>query len=189
MKLPKTSKEFLDQYWLKEELVKICEEKNLPKNGSKQDLLGYISSFLDNKPVTKKVIESKVKSSIRNITTDMIIDRNYANDENHRHFFISEIGNTFKYNVQFMNWMKENKGKKTYKEAIIEWKNINEEKKKGHKNSIGKQFEYNQYTRDFFEINKGKTREECIKCWNYKKSKSGSHIYEDTDLKILEEKA
>ena len=66
-----------------------------------------------------------------------------------------------------------------YKEAIIEWHNINEEKKKGHKNSIGKQFEYNQYTRDFFENNKDKTREECIKCWNYKKSKSGSHKYED----------
>ena len=88
-----------------------------------------------------------------------------------------------------MNWMKENKGKKTYKEAIIELKIIDEDKKQGHKTVIGKQFEYNQYTRDFFEKNKGRSKKECIKCWNYKKSKSGSHKYEDSDLIVLAEKA
>ena len=119
----------------------------------------------------------------------MIIDKYYSNDENHRRFFISQIGESFKYNVRFMNWMNENKGKKTYQEAIKEWKRISEEKKKGYKTVVGNQFEYNQYTRNFFENNKGRTKEECIKCWNYKKSKSGSHKYEDLDLKILEEKA
>ena len=65
-----------------------------------------------------------------------------------------------------MNWMKENKGKKTYKEAIVEWRKINEEKNKGYETVIGSQFEYNQYTRDFFARNKGKSKAECIKCWN-----------------------
>jgi len=189
MILPKTSKEFLDQYWLKEQLVKICEENKLPKNGSKKDLLEYISCFIDKKPIVKNENRTKSKSTIQKITIDMIIDINYSNDENHRRFFESEIGNSFKYNVRFMNWMKENKGKKTYKEAIIEWKKIFEENKKGYKNDIGKQFEYNQYTRDFFANNIGRTKEECIKCWNYKKSKLGSHKYEESDLKVLEEKA
>jgi hypothetical protein len=188
MELPKTAKEFLDQYWLKEELIKICEEKKLPKSGSKQDLVNYIACFLDRKPVIRKENTREQKSAIQDITPDMIIDTHYSNDENHRRFFISQIGENFKYNVRFMNWMKDNKGKKTYREAIEEWKRIFEEKKQGYKTVIGNQFEYNQYTRDFFENNKGRTREECIECWNYKKSKSGSHTYEDSDLLILESK-
>ena len=189
MKLPKTSKEFLEQYWLKEELIKICEDNNLPKTGSKQDLLDYIASFIDNRPISRKEAVKRVKATIQNMTADMIIDCNYTNDENHRHFFTSVIGSTFKYNVRFMNWMKENKGKKTYKEAIVEWRKINEEKNKGYETVIGSQFEYNQYTRDFFARNKGKSKAECIKCWNYKKSKPGSHKYEESDLDILEVKA
>ena len=84
-----------------------------------------------------------------------------------------------------MNWMKENRGKRTYQEAINKWKEINEDIKNGKKYSIGKQFEYNQYTRDFFTFNPERTREECIKCWNYKKQKLGKHSYEKTDLDIL----
>ncbi len=189
MGLPNTSNEFLDKYWLKEDLIKICEENNLPKYGSKQDLLDYIACLIDNKPVIKKENKREHKSTIHEITPDNIIDKYYSNDENHRRFFISQIGESFKYNVRFMNWMKENKGKKTYKEAIDEWKRISEERKNGYKTVIGNQFEYNQYTRDFFENNHGRSKEECIKCWNYKKSKAGSHKYEDSDLEILEEKA
>jgi hypothetical protein len=158
MKLPTTSKEFLEKYWLKEELIEICEEYQLPKTGSKQILLEYIAKYIDNKKVIKKKIEPRLKSTIKNITINMIIDNNYSNDENHRKFFLSQLGNGFKYNVTFMNWMKENKGKKTYKEAMIEWTKIYEDKKNGNKREIGKQFEYNQYTRDFFESNNARTK-------------------------------
>jgi uncharacterized protein (DUF433 family) len=52
------------------------------------------------------------------------------------------------------------------------------DKKYGKKIIIGKQFEYNQYTRDFFEDNPKLSREDCIKCWNYKKKQIGNHKYE-----------
>jgi hypothetical protein len=29
------------------------------------------------------------------------------------------------------------------------------------------------------------TKEDCIKCWNYKKAQKGSHKYEKEDLRIL----
>lgn len=185
MILPATSKEFLSRYWLKEDLLKICKEYNLPKTGSKQDLLNYITCYIDNKPVIKKENQRIKKCIFKELSVDMIIENDYSNDENHRHFFSAQIGDNFKFNVRFMNWIKENKGKKTYQQAIEEWKRIFEEKKNGYKSVIGHQFEYNRYTRDFFEKNKGRTNEECIKCWNYKKTKPGLHIYEDADLTIL----
>ena len=84
-----------------------------------------------------------------------------------------------------MNWMEEHKGINTYKDAVEIYNKILLDKKLGKKDTIGKQFEYNQYTRDFFKDNPKLTREECIKCWNYKKKQIGIHKYEKEDLKIL----
>ena len=73
---------------------------------------------------------------------------------------------------------------KTYKEAIAAYYEILENKKK-NKSSIDKQFEYNTYIRDFFAHNKGKTLEEAIKCWKYKKNLQGHNRYEESDLIVL----
>ena len=58
------------------------------------------------------------------------------------------------------------------------------EKKKG-KTKIDKQFEYNTYIRDFFEDNQGKSLDDAIKCWKYKKSMQGHNKYEKSDLVAL----
>ena len=67
----------------------------------------------------------------------------------------------------FQKWLKENTGK-TYREAIAAYSRILEQKKKGT-TTIDRQFEYNTYVRDFFADNKGKSLEDAIKCWKYKK--------------------
>jgi hypothetical protein len=171
MNLPKTKNEFPDKYYLKKELLEICRENDLPQNGSKENLINYICDFIENKEIVK--IKSKPKKTSNHFIPerDKIIDINYSNNEVHREFFIKEIGVHFKYNVPFMNWMNENKEKKTYEEAIEVWNKILLEKKFGKKNKTGTQFEYNQYTRDFFENNSTLSREDCIKCWKYKKNK------------------
>lgn len=84
----------------------------------------------------------------------------------------------------FQKWLKANAGK-TYKDAIDAYYQILEDKKKG-KTKIDRQFEYNTYIRDFFEANKGKTLEEAIICWKYKKSIQGHNRYEESDLVALE---
>ena len=61
---------------------------------------------------------------------------------------------------------------------------ILEDKKKG-RTGIDKQFEYNTYIRDFFADNKGKSLEEAIKCWKYKKQLPGHNRYERTDLAAI----
>jgi hypothetical protein len=186
MKLPKSKEELYDTYFLKEDLIKLCKEYNLPINGSKENLLEYIGNFIENKPVIKIKIETKIKNNDFEPSLEKIVDENYSNNEIHRAFFIKTIGIHFKFNVTFMNWMEENKGKKTYEDAIEMYNKILLDKKHGKKTEIGKQFEYNQYTRDFFEDNPKLSREDCIKCWNYKKKQKGKHEYKKEDLKILE---
>ena len=103
--------------------------------------------------------------------------------EKHRAFFKEHIGNHFSFNVAFQKWLKTNAGK-TYREAIDAYYQIFEKKKNGT-TQIDKQFEYNTYIRDFFADNKGKSLEEAIQCWKYKKQVQGHNRYEQSDLEAL----
>ncbi|MBF9017078.1 hypothetical protein HNV09_015755 [Oceanispirochaeta sp. M2] len=179
--------EFLNFYWLKEELFSFCKNYKIPGSGSKDELTQRIYKYLKTgdiikppKKSTNKAIEEYV------LNLDANIPEGYINDERHRAFFKSEIGEHFKFNVPFMNWMKANPGK-MYKDAISEWYRIMDEKKKGKKTEISSQFQYNQYTRDFYNENPNAKREDVIKCWKYKRSLSGHNKYEEGDLVVLEQ--
>ena len=50
MNLPNKKEELYSIYYLKEELIKLCKENNLPANGSKENLLKYLSYFFENNP-------------------------------------------------------------------------------------------------------------------------------------------
>jgi hypothetical protein len=183
--LPKDTAELYNTYYLKSELQQICKKYNLPANGSKEELLHAISRFIGNKPVEIARKKPYIKSSGFIPALDALIDENYSNNEIHRAFFKAQIGAQFKFNVSFMNWMDEYRGIKTYQDAIDMYHQILAEKKSGKKSVIGKQFEYNQYTRDFFASNPTLSKSDCIKCWNYKKQQTGKHAYEAGDLRAL----
>jgi len=177
------SKEFLEYYYLKEELVCFCRENGLPVSGGKSELTERIAYFLD----TGKIKETKTvrtqKHKVSAITKESIIESDIVCSEIHRAFFKREIGESFSFNVAFQKWLKSNSGK-TYAEAVAAYKEIQSTKKTGKK-VIDKQFEYNTYVRDFFDDNKGASLADAIKCWKYKKSIKGHNRYERSDLTAL----
>ena len=179
------SKTFRDFYYLKEELVNFCRENGLPVSGGKIEIADRIAYFLD----TGKVLSaSKVRKKVTTIDTiseDTKIEADFVCSEKHRAFFREHIGSGFSFNVVFQKWLKNNTGK-TYKEAIDAYYQILEDKKNG-KGKIDKQFEYNTYIRDFFADNQGKSLEEAIKCWKYKKQLQGHNRYERSDLVAIRE--
>ncbi len=133
MYLPKSKDEFVGQYWLKNDLIDICVEYGLPKNGSKEELTLNICNYLEKKQIVYFKKDISKRNADYEISLINTIDSNYKNDENHREFFKSVIGISFKYNVQFMNWMNDNKGLKTYNEAVLQWRKIDLEIKNGKK--------------------------------------------------------
>src|SRR5215470_538795 len=58
---PTFSENIIKTYFLKEDLIKLCKKYNLPTNGSKENLLEYIGNFIENKPVEKIEIKTKVR--------------------------------------------------------------------------------------------------------------------------------
>ncbi len=177
------SRSFLNWYWLKEELAGFCKACGIPASGSKKDLTGRIAHYLDTGKVMDAPKTKRSASAVTSITLDSLIEPDFVCSEVHRAFFKEQIGASFSFNVAFQKWLKTNTGK-TYKEAVEAYHEILTEKKKG-KTVIDKQFEYNTYVRDFFEANKGRSLDEAIRCWRYKKSMPGHNRYEDSDLEAL----
>lgn len=177
------SETFKSFYYLKEELVRFCRENNLPVSGGKMELTDRIARFLDTGEVKKTSPKRKSTVNIGTITENTKIEPDIVCSEKHRAFFKEKIGKSFSFNVGFQKWLKSNTGK-TYGEAVNAYYQILEEKKKG-KSTIDKQFEYNTYIRDFFEDNQGRSLEEAIICWKYKKGLRGHNRYERSDLVAL----
>jgi hypothetical protein len=176
-------KTFLSYYYLKDELVDFCRKNGLPVSGGKIEISNRIACYLDTGEIIPPNTIAKTKAKIGDIIEDMRIEPNFVCSEEHRAFFIVEIGKSFSFNVDFQKWLKSNTGK-TYRQAIEAYYQILEDKKRS-KTTIDKQFEYNTYIRDFFTDNEGKSLEEAIKCWKYKKSLQGHTRYEKTDLIVL----
>lgn len=175
---------FREYYYLKEELIIFCRNEELSRSGGKIELTDRIAEFLDTGEKKKAENKKKIKAiDIGTITEDSIIEEEFVCSEKHRAFFKRKIGESFSFLVAFQRWLKENAGK-TYKEAEEAYYKILEEKKKG-RTTIDRQFEYNTYIRDFFSDNQGKSLEDAIKCWKYKKGLKGHNRYEKTDLIIV----
>ena len=176
--------EFRSFYYLKEELIAFCRQENLQATGGKIELTDRIACYLDTGKRLSEQRHSRRVLSNNAITVDTLIEDNFVCSERHRAFFTERIGKSFSFNVAFQKWLKTNAGK-TYKEAIEAYINILSDKKNG-KSTIDKQFEYNTYIRDFFEDNKGRSLDDAIKCWKYKKAVQGHNCYEKSDLAVLD---
>lgn len=178
------SETFRSFYYLKEELVNFCRKNGLPVCGGKTEIADRIARFLDTGEIKAEPKVKRRANAASDITESTIIENDFICSEKHRAFFKERIGNSFSFNVSFQKWLKCNAGK-TYKDALSAYYQILEDKKKSV-TKIDSQFEYNTYIRAFFADNRGKTLEEAIKCWNYKKQLQGHNRYEQSDLVALE---
>ena len=184
--------DFKNFYWLKKELTDFCKKEKLATSGGKIEIANRIEHYLKTgerlspTPPTKKITSSfDWKNATLHLQT--VITDNYKNSENVRTFFQKEIGQSFKFNVKFMNWMKANTGK-TLQDAIIAWKAIsNKEKNRTAPKEIAPQFEYNTYLRDALADNPTLKRKDAIALWKIKRSMRGDNKYRKSDLEFLED--
>ncbi|HEX4044071.1 MAG TPA: DUF6434 domain-containing protein [Gammaproteobacteria bacterium] len=173
---------FKNWYWLKVELINFCKKHDLSTVGSKQELVQRITLFLITGNKIEPTSASKAnghRDSQQFITRNTLV-ANYKNDAATRKFFIDQIGKHFRFDAylrQFTN--KNNITKKlTYGDLVDGWL-IEESRRKdpAYQSNIGKQFEYNQFIRDFFANEKGKSRSDAIKAWEIIKTAPGCKTY------------
>ncbi len=173
--------DFRNFYWLKEELQTFCRGNEISASGSKIEISDRIAVFLETgkiqKPMRKRNTSTK-KVKLEDLSLNTVITENHRCSQVVRAFFKSVIPK-FHFSTYIQNYFKENVGK-TYQDVVDAW--YEEEERKAdpyYKRKIGSQFEYNQFTRDYFADpkNKGKKREDAIKAWNEIKVLPGSNKY------------
>lgn len=175
--------EFKDFYWLKKELQQFCRDNGISAAGSKIDISTRIETFLETgeikNPLRIPKGHSNTQAQERNLSLDTIIMDHHRCSQDVRAFFKTVIGPTFHFSTHIQTYFKNNVGK-TYRDVVDAWY-IEENRKKDptYKKKIASQFEYNQYTRDFFSDpkNKGKSRKDAIESWNIIKQLPGNNMY------------
>lgn len=175
-----------DEYISKQELIEIAKSLKLKTTGLKLELKNNILLFLEKRIInnsnTRKTIDdSNVEYDIKDI-----IPEGFKWSYKNRDFYKKHLGSKFKPFYRFQLYIRENKNI-SFEESFIKYKELLY-KEKNEKQEILPQFEYMQYTRDFFEdeINKNRTKKDCIKAWKYKKGLVGiSNKYERSDLDIF----
>ncbi len=177
---PETFKKF---YWDKKELVAFCSAHGLPSSGGKIELTDRIELFLKTGKIPAPKIEAKRQGSWdseRQITRSTRVV-NYKNDASTRIFFEKEIGKNFRFNAYLRQFAKSNNAASglTYGDLVDGWIKAEIEKQNSKtKKAIDPQFQFNQFQRDFYAAEKGKSRDKMVAAWNLVRSAPGEATYE-----------
>ena len=168
---------FKNYYWLKEELQTFCRANGISTTGSKQELTDRIVHFLLTGEIKKPKAIKKGNAPVE-LNLDTIITENHRCSQQVRAFFKSIIP-TFHFSTFIQQYFKNNMGK-TYLDARNAW--FDEELRKkdpSYTKDIAPQFEYNQFTRDYFADpnNQDKTRQDAIDAWHDIKKLPGNNQY------------
>ncbi|SES25186.1 hypothetical protein SAMN04487944_1281 [Gracilibacillus ureilyticus] len=179
--------EFQEYYWLKEELQQFCREHGISAAGSKLEISDRVATFLETGEIKKPARKTKVIKTATStpLSLDTVITENHRCSQQVRAFFKSVIPN-FHFSTHIQNYFKQNAGK-TYRDVVDEWLKEEERKKDpSYQKEIAPQFEYNQFTRDFFadKTNHGKKRKDAIAAWNHVKKLPGNNTYADNIAEI-----
>lgn len=174
---------FKSFYWVKKELLEFCVANKIPAHGSKLELSERIQHFLDAgtiQPIKEKIKRINSRDSAKAITLDTPVI-NYKNDAVTKQFFVSQLGAKFRFNDYLRQFAKTPNmdGSITYGDLVTGWLQSQANKKLvSQKSPIGKQFQFNQFQRDFYTAEKGKTRQQFLDAWKLVRSIAGPATYE-----------
>lgn len=187
-----TLADFKSHYWLKTELAQFCKANDLSTVGSKQELTKRIKAFIaTGRRIKRKIVKQIARDSDQPIKIDTLV-KHYNNDAATRQFFISQLGESFHFNAYLRQFTNINNitSDLTYGDLVTGW--LAEESKRNnpqYKTKIDKQFEYNQFVRDFFTNEKGKSQPDVVKAWKIVKTFSGEKTYANYKSTLKREKS
>ena len=182
------SKELRRWYWRKDELLPFARKLGLKTTGGKFEILERIGHFIDTGHAPKEAPHtprSKYNWHSAPLDDSTLITDNYKNTQNVRRYFISALGEGFKFNIAFMDWIKENSGR-TLKDACHAYRAIKaQQNTPGFTTKIKSHNQFNQYTRDFLDAHPDLTMDDVRRIWARKiqrPSEDGRHVYHPDDL-------
>lgn len=184
-------RDFREFYWLKTELQDFCREHGISGAGGKREIADRIERFLSTGVRTERVEHEEPQrvdseearrfnaSTARQFTMKTRIPRGFRCTQELRTFFERNVDPEFRFTVTLQNYIKAHPGI-SFEELATYWREESAARKAGSfKPEIAPQFEYNQFTRDFYAdpANRGKTRQDCLAAWKRVRDARGDNKY------------
>ena len=185
-------RDFLEFYWLKEELQRFCREQGLAPSGSKRVLEERIEHFLrTGRPMDPRPSSDRPSAEARRLRStpasglsmDTRAPRGFRCTQQVRAFFLEHLGPGFRFTVPLQRFIREHHGV-TFEKIAEEWRRQEAHTQAGETPSeIAPQFEYNRFTRDYFADpkNRRKTRHDCVEAWKRARARRGDRRYRPGD--------
>lgn len=179
-------------YWRKDELIARARDLGLKTTAGKFVILDRIAHFLDTGEKQFPGDRASRPTSTFDwhsapLSADTVITDSYKNTQNARRFFKAAVGDQFKFNIAFMDWMKGNTGK-TLADACVAYRALRDAAKApGYQTTIRDHNQFNQYTRDFLADNPELGMDDVRRVWALKiktPSDTGRHVYDPADLTL-----
>ena len=177
-------------YWRKDELLARARTLGVRTSGGKFLILDRIAHCLDTgETVLPGDVKARPASTFdwhsAELTPETVITDSYRSSQNVRRFFKAQLGAGFRFNIAFMDWMRNNAGK-TLADACAAYREIRQAEKETPA-SIPEHNQFNRYTRDFLDDNPNLSMSDVRRVWALKikrPSETGRHVYERSDLEL-----
>lgn len=190
-----TGSELRRWYWRKSELVAYARIVGVKTTSGKFTILDRLAHFLDTgEQIWPGDLSQKPRSKFdwhsEPLSENTPITDSYKNSQNVRRFFKAALGDGFKFNIAFMDWMRANTGKRLADACSAYREIMDETKQADFQTSIRGHNQFNQYTRDFLSDNPDLGMDDVRRVWALKvqlPSETGRHIYEPTDLLLSDD--
>lgn len=189
-----TGEELKRWYWRKDELTAYARSMGIKTTSGKFVILDRIAHFMDTGETKypgdqTPSVSSKFDWHSETLTKETVITDSYKNTQNVRRFFKDAVGDHFKFNIAFLEWMKSNMGKTLGDACEAYLADHNRRKAPGFRTNIKDHNQFNQYTRDFLDDNPDMSLSDVRRIWAEKikrPSDTGRHVYHPDDLKLDE---
>lgn len=158
-----TGTELLRWYWSKDELVGLARSIGARTSGSKDVLTRRLAALLDgvpfDEPVRARPVGSAQLSGV--LTPSTLVPRGQRCSQVVRAWFAEQLGGPFRFDGEMRAFFAASDGTQTLQDALDHyWATRGQGAK-----PIDRQFEYNRFTRDWYEKHPAGSREELLDAW------------------------
>lgn len=157
-------------YWLKTELKSFCSQNGLSTAGSKEELQQRVRVFLAGVPGMPASTQAPRCPLPAVLTLETVIQPGWPLSRELRQFFVAHTGTSFRFNQVLRDIFKAPHGN-TLGHALALYR----ASKQRHQTSvIGRQFQFNQHIRTYYQTHPQGSREEALRHWERMKQTRGS---------------
>ncbi|MGM7697049.1 DUF6434 domain-containing protein [Microbacterium sp. A84] len=158
-----TGNELLRWYWLKDELADFARSLGIRATGSKEVLTQRLAAALNGVSFTEPVTQrSGNKAQLSGpLSASTVIPRGQPCSQTVRAWFIEQVGESFGFDGELRAFFADADGTQTLQDALEHYYASRDQGQK----AIGSQFEYNRFTRAWYQAHPEGSREDLIEAW------------------------